>query len=155
MTRLDIFKPLLALVAATLPAAAQDAPRQTLTIGYVEVADDARYEPIKAADRIVLKTRAHPYPGAEVSIADAQPLRRVLPVDFALERITVKSVDDVAPAVTDAIANRNIHFFLLDTPAPAFAPLAAAVRGRDALLFNISAGEDALRRDVCAPELVH
>jgi ABC transporter substrate binding protein (PQQ-dependent alcohol dehydrogenase system) len=155
MIRLDIFKPLLALVVTTLPAAAQDAPRQTLTIGYVEIAGDARYEPIKGSDRITLKTRAHPYPGAEVSIDDALPLRRVLPVDFALARITVKSADEVAPAVTEAIASRNIHFFLVDAPAPAFAPLAAAVRGRDALLFNISAPEDALRRDVCVPEIVH
>jgi ABC transporter substrate binding protein (PQQ-dependent alcohol dehydrogenase system) len=155
MIRLDIFKPLLALVVATLPAAAQDAARQTLTIGYVEIAGDPRYEPIKGADRIVLKTRAQPYPGAEVSIDDALPLRRVLPVDFALARITAKSVDEVAAAVTDAITSRNIHFFLIDAPALAFAPLAAAVRGRDALLFNISASDDALRRNVCAPEFVH
>ena len=141
------------LIAA--PAVAQDTPRQTLTIGYVEITGDPRYEPIKGADRIVLKTRAHPYPGAEVSIADALPLRRVLPVDFALERITVKSAEEVAPAVTQAISSRNIHFFLIDAPAPAFAPLATAVRGRDALLFNISAPDDALRRQVCAPEIVH
>ena len=153
MARLSFI--LLALIFAAPAHAQEPPPRQTLTIGYVEIAGDPRYEPIKGADRIVLKTRAHPYPGAEVSIADAQPLRRVLPVDFALERITVKSVDEVAPAVTEAIASRNIHYFLIDAPGPAFALLATAVRGRDALLFNISAPEDALRRQVCAPEIVH
>src|SRR5690242_19150678 len=144
---------LLALLVASTPAAAQQPPsRQTLTIGYVEIDGDPRYEPIKGADRIVLKTRAHPYAGAEVSIDDAAPLRRVLPVDFALARISVKSADEVAPAVLQAVEQRNIHFFLIDAPAPAFAPLAAAVRGRDVLLFNVSAPEDALRREVCAPE---
>jgi ABC transporter substrate binding protein (PQQ-dependent alcohol dehydrogenase system) len=136
------------------PASAEDAPRQTLTIGYVEIAGDPRYEPIRGADRIVLKARAHPYAGAEVSIDDAAPLRRVLPVDFALARISVASAAEVAPAVLRAI-DGGTHFFLIDAPAPAFAPLAAAVRGRDALLFNVGASEDSLRREVCAAELVH
>ena len=141
---------------AAAPAPAQDAPpRRTLTIGYVEIAGDPRYEPVKGADRLILKTRAHPYPGAEVSIDDAQPLRRVLPVDVALARISVASTEEVAPAVLQALERRDIHLFLIDAPAAAFAPLAAAVRGRDALLFNISAGDDRLRRELCAPEIVH
>jgi ABC transporter substrate binding protein (PQQ-dependent alcohol dehydrogenase system) len=146
---------LLTLFFFALPASAQTPPRQTLTVGYVEIDGDPRYEPIKGADRIVLKMRAHPYAGAEVSIDDAAPLRRVLPVDFALARISVKSADEVAPAVLQAVEQRNIHFFLIDAPAPAFAPLAAAVRGRDVLLFNVSAPDDALRREVCAPEIIH
>jgi ABC transporter substrate binding protein (PQQ-dependent alcohol dehydrogenase system) len=137
------------------PAFAEDAPRRTLTIGYVEIAGDPRHEPIRGADRIVLKTRAHPFAGAEVSIDDAAPLRRVLPVDFALARISVGSAAEVAPAVAQALERRDIHFFLVDAPAQAFAPLAAAVRGRDALLFNVSAPEDFLRREVCAAEIVH
>jgi ABC transporter substrate binding protein (PQQ-dependent alcohol dehydrogenase system) len=148
---------LLALVSLTFTitaASAEDALRQTLTIGYVEIAGDPRYEPIRGADRIVLKARAHPYAGAEVSIDDAAPLRRVLPVDFALARISVASAAEVAPAVLRAI-DGGTRFFLIDAPAQAFAPLAAAVRGRDALLFNVSAGEDSLRRDVCAAEIVH
>src|SRR5207302_9540270 len=72
---------LLTLLFASSPAFAQSPPRQPLTIGYVEIANDPRYEPIRGADRIVLKTRAHPYVGAEVSIDDAAPLHRVLPVD--------------------------------------------------------------------------
>jgi ABC transporter substrate binding protein (PQQ-dependent alcohol dehydrogenase system) len=126
-----------------------------LTIGYVEIGGDPRYAPIQGEDRIVLKTRAHPDTGAEVSIDDAQALHRVLPVDFALARISVPSPDQVAPAVLQALESRNIHVFLIDAPADAFAPLAAAVRGRDVLLFNISAGDDKLRREVCAPQLIH
>src|SRR5690349_18335553 len=145
---------LLASLFASPLAYAQDAPRRTLTIGYVEIAGDPRYEPIRGTDKIILKAREHPYAGAEVSIDDAAPLRRVLPVDFALARISVKSAAEVAPAVLRAL-DGGTHFFLVDAPAPAFAPLAAAVRGRDALLFNISAPEDSLRREVCAAELVH
>ena len=69
---------ILILLLFASPAAAEDAPRQTLTIGSVEIAGDPRYEPVRGADRIVLKTRAHPYPGAEVSIDDAAPLEKAL-----------------------------------------------------------------------------
>ena len=48
-----------------------------------------------------------------------------------------------------------MRFFLLDAPAAAYAPLAAAVHGRDLLIFNVTEPDDALRRDVCAAEFVH
>ena len=67
----------------------------------------------------------------------------------------MKSAAEVAPAVLQAWTSRDIHFFIVDAPAEAFKPLAAAVRGRDVLLFNATAPDDALRRDLCAKEIVH
>jgi ABC transporter substrate binding protein (PQQ-dependent alcohol dehydrogenase system) len=128
---------------------------QKLTIGFVDIDGDPRYEPIQGADRLILKSPEHPFPGAQVGIDEAQPLTRILKTDFALERITVKSPAEVAPAVQQAIEARGIHFFLVDAPAEAFKPLAAAVHGRDALIFNVSAPDDSLRRDLCAAEIVH
>ena len=75
-------------------------------------------------------------------------------MDFALDRITAESAADVAPAVLAAL-DAGTQFFLLDAPAEALRPLAAAVRGRDALLFNVSEPEDELRRELCAPEFIH
>src|SRR6267378_3452593 len=136
---------LIALLGLAAPAFGQTAPpsaappRQHISIGYVEIAGDPRYEPIRAYERLVLKTRDHPFPGAQIGIDEAAVLVRVLNTEFALERITVKSPAEVAPAVTAALERRGIHFFLIDAPAEAFKPLAAAAKGRDALLFNISA----------------
>jgi ABC transporter substrate binding protein (PQQ-dependent alcohol dehydrogenase system) len=132
----------------------QQQPQQKLTIGFVEIDGDPRHEPIQGSDRIVLKTRAHPFTGAEVGIDEAAALARVLRTNFALERITVKSAEEVSPAVTQALS-RDIHFFLVDAPAEAFKPLAAAIHGADALAFNTSADDDSLRRDLCAAEVVH
>jgi ABC transporter substrate binding protein (PQQ-dependent alcohol dehydrogenase system) len=146
--------------AFTAAALAQPAPpppqqpQQKLTIGFVDIEGDPRYEPIKGFERLVLKTREHPFVGAQVGIDEAQALTRVLKTDFVLERITVKSAQEVAPAVQQAM-DRNIHLFLVDAPAETFKPLAAAVRGRDTLVFNVSATDDTLRRELCAPELVH
>jgi ABC transporter substrate binding protein (PQQ-dependent alcohol dehydrogenase system) len=144
----------LAFVCGSL-ADAQEAERQRVAIGYVEIESDVRYEPIKAYERLILKVREHPFAGAQIGLDDAKVLGRVLKTDFALERITVKSAADVATAVQQAMAARNIRFFIIDAPAAAFAPLAAVVRGRDVLLFNVTAPDDALRRDLCAKEIVH
>jgi ABC transporter substrate binding protein (PQQ-dependent alcohol dehydrogenase system) len=128
-------------------------PPTKLTIGFVEIAGDARHEPVRA-DRVVLKTRDHPFAGAQVGVEETTSLVRVLRTEFKLERITVKSAAEVAPAVTKALAD-GINFFVLDAPAEAFKPLAVAVKGRDVLLFNATAPEDALRREVCSREIVH
>ena len=130
-------------------------PQQKLTIGFVDIEGDPRYEPVQGSDRIILKTREHPFTGAQVGLDEAQALTRVLKTDFALERITVKSAAEVASAVQQALETRKIHLFLVDAPAEAYKPLAAAVRGRDALVFNVSAPDDALRRDLCTAEVVH
>jgi ABC transporter substrate binding protein (PQQ-dependent alcohol dehydrogenase system) len=136
----------------TPPPPAQ--PPAKMTIGFVEIEGDARHEPLRAYERLILKTREHPYAGAQVGIEETTALVRVLRTEFALERITVKSAAEVAPAVTKA-QERGLNFFILDTPTEAFKPLAAAVKGRDALLFNATAPEDSLRREVCAREIVH
>jgi ABC transporter substrate binding protein (PQQ-dependent alcohol dehydrogenase system) len=140
--------------AQTPPPAAPALPTQHVTIGFVEVEGDPRYEPIRAYERVILKVREHPVAGAEVGIDEAAALTRVLKIDFALQRITVKSNDEVAPAVLKA-ADAGINFFLLDVPAEAYKPLAAAVSGRDVLLLNVSTPDDGLRRDLCAREFVH
>src|SRR6266853_5291765 len=152
---------LFALLGVVAPAFAQTAPpspvppRQHISIGYVEIEGDPRYEPIRAYERLVLKTRNHPFTGAQIGIDEAAVLVRVLNTEFALERITVKSPAEVAPAVMQALEGRGIHFFLIDAPAEAFKPLAAAAKGRDALMFNVTAPDDGLRRELCARELVH
>jgi ABC transporter substrate binding protein (PQQ-dependent alcohol dehydrogenase system) len=133
-------------VASLAPAAfAQQppapAPSQRVTIGYVEVAGDARYEPITGFGRLVLKNRERPFAGAQVGLDEAQALTRVLKTEFALERISVASPAEVAAAVVQARDARGIHFFIVDAPADAFKPLAAA--------------DDALRREVCAAQFVH
>ena len=109
----------------------------------------------RAYGRLVLKTRERPFAGAQVGLDEAQALTRVLKTEFALERISVPSPAEVAPAVVQARDARGIHFFIVDAPADAFKPLAAAVRGRDVLIFNATAADDALRREVCAAQFVH
>jgi ABC transporter substrate binding protein (PQQ-dependent alcohol dehydrogenase system) len=143
-----------AALAQNAPPDQPAPPQQHVKIGFVEVEGDARYEPIRAYERIILKTREHPFAGAEIGIDEAAPLTRILSTDFMLDRIVAKSSADVTPAVLAAAA-AGTHFFLIDAPADAYKPLAAAVHGRDVLLFNVSEPDDSLRRDLCAAEFVH
>jgi ABC transporter substrate binding protein (PQQ-dependent alcohol dehydrogenase system) len=144
-----------AAAAQNAPAPPQPAaPQQHVRIAFVQVDGDPRYEPIRASDRIVLKAPDHPFAGAEVGIDEAAPLVRILNTDFTLDRISVKSPADVAMAVQLAAAS-GTHFFLIDAPADAYQPLAAATHGRDVLLFNVSEPDDTLRRNLCAAEFVH
>jgi ABC transporter substrate binding protein (PQQ-dependent alcohol dehydrogenase system) len=147
---------LLTFVCSITSGSAQDTPsaKPQINIAFVEIEDDPRYAPVRAYERITLKTRAHPFTGAELGLDDAAPLARVLKADFRLQRITAKSATEVAQAVGTAL-DAGTHFFLIDAPAESFKSLAEAVRGRDVLLFNVSEPEDSLRRDVCAAEFVH
>jgi ABC transporter substrate binding protein (PQQ-dependent alcohol dehydrogenase system) len=146
----------LAVVCWIAPGTALDAPasKPQVNIAFVEIENDPRYAPVRAYERIILKIRAHPFAGAELGLDDAGPLARALKADFRLQRITVKAAADVAPAVSTAL-DAGTHFFLVDVPAESFKPLADAVHGRAALLFNVSEPDDSLRRTLCAAEFVH
>ena len=53
---------------------------------------------------LILKTRDHPFAGAQVGVDEAAALVRVLNTEFTLERITVKSAAEVAPRRHQAMA---------------------------------------------------
>ena len=89
--------------------------RRKLTIGFVEIEGDARYEPIRAYERIILEDPRASVRRREVGIDEAAALSRVLKMDFALDRIAVKSPEEVAPAVLKALDTR--HPFLPDRRA--------------------------------------
>src|SRR5262249_57597684 len=75
---------LLTVVCSITPGSAQDAlsAKQPINIAFVEIENDPRYAPVRAYERIILKTRAHPFAGAELGFDDAAPLARVLKADF-------------------------------------------------------------------------
>ena len=130
------------------------APSATLTIGYVEIEDDPRYEPIRASERIILAERHRPFHGAAVAIDDAAALVGVTRTTLALQRITVRP-GKVADAIAAARSSPGVSLFLLDLPADEIRVAANALKGAPALAFNVSAPNDGLRRDVCSAEIVH
>src|SRR4029450_11363040 len=49
----------------------------------------------------------------------------------------------------------GVHFFLLDAPGEIVATVAQRTRGKDLLLFNLTALDDSLRQERCQPHLFH
>ena len=67
---------LVGIVLASLATVvlAQEPPPPKVTIGFVDIEGDPRHEPIRAYERMILKTREHPFIGAKVATDEAQAL---------------------------------------------------------------------------------
>ena len=130
---------LLAILCLVAPARAEEA---VLAIGYLELAEDARYD---AAPR--------PFPGAEVAVAESRAAARSIETRIALQRRSVAEAE-LLPALEE-LQEAGSRFVLIDLPADQVARLARAARGRELLLLNVSAEEDALRGAQCAANLAH
>ncbi len=143
-----------ALLVATA-ALAQETP--VLTIGYLDLGQDPRYDdwgihPVDIRSSTAITDR-RAWPGAQLGLNDIERLKRVAKTGFALRRETV----DDAAAMTAAIARmrgEGIEFFLIDAPGPVVAEVARAA-GDGAVLFNTTATDDMLRNDACQAHLFH
>jgi ABC transporter substrate binding protein (PQQ-dependent alcohol dehydrogenase system) len=153
MTRLRAFGLAAALVVLAGTAWAQRPG--VVTIGYVELADDARYQPVRGTERIVIAPRERPLAGAEVALDEAAAIARVIHRDFVLTNFSATKDDVLVDQVVAAVERHGIRLFVLDLPAASVERLATALRGKKVLLFNTTADADRLRRTVCAPELIH
>lgn len=141
-------------VIAAVDAHAQPATGPAVTIGYLELEHDRRYEPLRLSRRIILQERARPYAGAQLAIADAEPAGDANQPRFSLERISAPDKEGLAAAL-DAQIKKGIRFVLVDAPAGDWPRIADAAQGKNVVLFNVAAADDELRRNLCRREVVH
>lgn len=149
----------LCAAAAFPPAAAEEADAlPTLTIGYLDLVEDRRYDEwgvhpvdIRSATAIVDR-RA--WAGAQLGIEDLAGLKRVAKTNFALERARVA---DGAAMVAEIrrMNERGIEIFLLDAPDAVVVEVARETRDAGIVLFNTTATGDSLRNDDCQAHLFH
>ncbi|MFQ5774878.1 MAG: hypothetical protein ACE5GS_10195 [Kiloniellaceae bacterium] len=144
---------LLALLALQGPAAA--AARPAYTIGYLAIEDDPRYRERRTYANIVLRPRLQPFEGAQAALRAGRVVGRALKVDFRLERVEGRSADDLEAGLDRLYSQMGARFFLVDAPGPVVAALARRTRGRELLLFNVSAVDDELRGENCQAHLMH
>ncbi|WP_253261852.1 hypothetical protein [Ramlibacter montanisoli] len=143
---------LLAGAAASLPARAQ---QRAFTLGLLTQADDSRYAARALQQAFPDAPSGRSAPAAELALNDSLVTlqlagwspARLLPVEAA-------SAADLA-AATQRLLQRGTRHILLELPAAGVAAVAAATAGRDVILFNTAAPEDALRGAQCAPHLLH
>ena len=150
----------LAALALAASAAAQDdePPPPEVVIGYLDLAEDPRYDdwgihPVDIRSATAIRDR-RAFAGAQVGLAELKRLERAAKARFALERRTVADAAGMLAAIRGMRA-AGIGFFLLDAPDAAAAEVAAATADTGAVLFNATATGDSLRNADCRPHLFH
>ncbi|WP_011581934.1 MULTISPECIES: ABC transporter substrate-binding protein [Chelativorans] len=125
-----------------------------MLMGYVELADDPRYDEDYAYAQVPVRPLGRPFDATAVGIADAAQIGKVIGVDFAVERKAGENVEELVTTV-QGWSDQGIGFVLADLPAAQLLQLADALRDKDVMIFNLAAREDALRGENCRANLVH
>src|SRR3954469_6239817 len=133
---------LLASAAASLPAWGQQRP---FNLGLLTQADDERYSQQRLQKAYPDAPAGRSEAAAQIALNDsAIPLRmagwssdKVLPVEAA----TAAEVPDAV----QQLFRQGVRHLVLELPAAGVAAASAAAAGKDMILFNAAAPEDALR----------
>jgi ABC transporter substrate binding protein (PQQ-dependent alcohol dehydrogenase system) len=144
---------LAAAMSLTLSVAAQAAPLgHEVSVGYVQIADDPRYDE-KEGPAETTVALGRPVAGAAMAVDEVNIDAATTGRTYKLVKAEVDGGDALAAKI-DAMVASGVHWFVIDAPDGAMAALAKAERGKDAILFNISARGDTLRGAACQPELL-
>ncbi len=143
------------LAIMALPAVPAAAEPTAVTFGYLELADDPRYQQPRNYTGVVLRNRKRPFAGALAALRESRVVGRALGVSFALERTAANSTDELMMALRRLRNRTGSRFFIVDAPARVLADLAAATVADEVLLFNVSESADSLRAALCRRNLMH
>jgi len=148
-TVIHTFLCLVATVLCVAPAAAD-----AIRFGYLALEKDTRYDDRKLFFRTVSRPLGAPFAGAEVALRESRFVGQALGVSFELERALAADAAGLL-AQLDTLHGEGVRYFLVDAPGEIVAEIAQATRGRELLLFNVSAPDDALRQAQCQAHLFH
>jgi ABC transporter substrate binding protein (PQQ-dependent alcohol dehydrogenase system) len=143
---------LLAGAAASLPALGQ---QRTFIVGLLTQADDERYSQQQLQKAYPDAPSGRSEPAAQIALNDsAIPLRMANWSADKLLAIEAANAGEL-PAALQQLQRQGVHHVILELPAAGVAAVSAAAAGKDIILFNAAAPEDALRAAQCAPHLLH
>lgn len=138
------------LLACMIPAATA----QTLTVGYVELEDDPRYDRGRIDARIPGQPWGRPFAGAEVAAAESRFPLSTADVTLEFARETVASGDELGPAL-ERLEAAGAGTIMLDLPGRLIPRALEATAGGEQILFNVTAAGNRLRGQACHPRLFH
>ena len=143
------------LAAFCLAFASAGAAAADFSMGLLTLATDERFTP-QALEKA--------YPDAPLGRALAAAQLALEDASFALQgagfdksRVVVAEAPDAAglQAALDGLIKQGVRHVVLELPAAAVVQVTAAARGKELLLINAAAPDDALRAAQCAPHLMH
>ena len=140
-------------ILSTIFALLTGGPAIGLTLGYIELQDDDRYDEAHMELRLPLHPLGRPFAAAEVAVKEGRFALQQAGDTLVLERASLRDPDDLSK-VLDDMYHRGVRLLLLDLPEVLVAKASDHLRGGEAVLFNLTATGDALRRS-CQRHLLH
>lgn len=150
--RLNLIRFTFALLAGLLPLT--PALADTVRFAWLALDKDVRYDDKRTFFRTLSQPPGNPYAGAEVAMRESRFVGQALKIDFKLDRATGADTSALL-AQLNRLHAEGVRYFLVDAPAAVLAELGRATRGKELLLFNVSAADDALRQAQCQPHVFH
>ncbi len=128
------------------------ASAEDLRIGYLSLADDARYQQDWGYARLILPPPVRTIDGARMAIADLAFVADAVNLNPVLD--ARESGPDGLAASVQAMVADGAGFVVLDLPAPLVKIVAEAAAGLPVTLINATAPEETLRT-ACYPNMLH
>lgn len=145
---------LLGLTAVALGLCCSTAMAQTaVSIGYLGLTDDARYDPEVVYTRIEIAPGGNPIDGATMGVTDLKVVSDAVGQTVSLDHQEAADAAGLIAKVGEMSASGE-HFIILDLPATLVDDVAAATINLPVTLVNATAPEDFLRTR-CYPNLLH
>src|SRR4029077_21014603 len=136
--------------SAQAPAAPASTEMTKVPVGYLK----------QEVKRTIPLSRLHVEPedygiaGAEMALKDNNTTGRFTKQEFTLDVERVSAGGDAVAALRKLVDSGH-HFILVDAPAETLLALSDSVEGKDVLLFNVRAGDEALRQEDCRANILH
>jgi ABC transporter substrate binding protein (PQQ-dependent alcohol dehydrogenase system) len=141
------------VAAAAWPVAAQ--PPRAFSLGFLSQADDPRYDPAELQRGFPEAPGGRSAPAAAIALNDSAFTLQAAGIGEG--KLIASEVPNAGalPAALDNLLRQGANHVVLELPASGVAAVTAAARGKDVILFNTAAPEDALRGAQCAANLLH
>ena len=143
---------LAAAAAVAAPVRAQ--PRRLFALGMLSQSDDERYSPQALQSGFPTAPGGRSAPAAEIGLNDSL-VNLQMAAWTSTQLLPVEAPGDGLVAAFNQLLQKGAHHVILELPAAGVAAVAAAAAGKDVILFNTAAPEDALRAAQCASNLLH
>lgn len=124
-------------------------------VGLLSLADDERYA-VQAIEKAYPDAPSgRSAVAAQVALDDA--VFTLQAAGWSKGRLVAAEASDLAglPAALAGLLKQGVRHIVLELPAAGVVQVTAAARGKDVMLINAAAPEDALRAAQCAPYLLH
>lgn len=126
----------------------------TLTVAYVELQGDSRYDQGRMDARIPGQPWGRPFAGAALGTKELRFPLATLDVRLKLRRTRLREADELE-ATLRMLVEEDIGLVFLDLSAPLVKRAAQAAESTGQILFNVTADGDALRGEACHYRLFH